>query len=125
MAKPLRRLLELAAPYVMVLLYAWLATSAAFAERLMDPTRPPTAPDYAHESAPANPVLQSVLISPGRAEAIINGRTVKLGDQVGEAQIVKISETEVVLRNGASLQTLKLFPSIEKQLTTERQRNVR
>lgn len=47
--------------------------------------------------------------------ATVNGRMVKVGDRVGEARVVRISETEVVLRNGGSVETLKLFPGMEKR----------
>jgi MSHA biogenesis protein MshK len=91
----------------------------AHAEALQDPTRPPAALDRAAESgtgaAVTGPVLQSVLISPRRTMATISGRTVKVGDKVGEARVIRISETEVVLRNGRDLETLKLFPGIEKR----------
>jgi MSHA biogenesis protein MshK len=89
------------------------------ADALQDPTRPPATLDRPGESgavvAASGPVLQSILISPGRTIATISGQTVKVGDKVGEASVVKISETEVVLRNGRNLETLKLFPGIEKR----------
>jgi len=89
------------------------------AENLPDPTRPP----LALEAAPASEagavaptlVLQSVLISPRHRVAIINGETVKLGDFYGTAKVVKISESGVVLKADGNLQTLKLFPSVEKK----------
>jgi MSHA biogenesis protein MshK len=43
-----------------------------------------------------------------------------LGDKFGEARVVKISESEVQLRSDTDLQTLKLFPGIEKRLSTSR-----
>ncbi|HJV85658.1 MAG TPA: MSHA biogenesis protein MshK [Noviherbaspirillum sp.] len=89
----------------------------AAAQALTDPTRPPAvvnADAQAGEVA-TGPVLQSILISSHRAEAIINGRTVKAGDKVGEATVVRITESEVLLRNGREQQALKLFPNIEKQ----------
>lgn len=88
---------------------------------MVDPTRPPNTVDQ--EVSNAGPVLQSILIGPARSEAIISGRTVKLGDQFGEARVMKITESEVVLKSGNEIQTLKLFPSIEKRLT-DRQASV-
>ncbi|MDB5773809.1 MAG: hypothetical protein JWM42_4183 [Burkholderia sp.] len=90
----------------------------AHAENLVDPTRPPAALEQGSTAGgvtSSGPVLQSVLIAPGRTLAMISGQTVKVGDRVGEARVVKISETEVVLRNGKDLETLKLFPGIEKR----------
>ena len=69
-------------------------------------------------SASSGPVLQSVLISSTRRIATINGQAFKPGDKFGEARVVKITETEVVLRNGQEMQTLKLFPQVEKQATS-------
>jgi len=98
------------------------ATPVGFAESFLDPTRPPASLGVALDgsiSAPApGPVLQSVLISPGRMVAIISGHTVRLGEKFGDARVVKITEGEVVLRSGTDLQTLKLFPGIEKRLTS-------
>lgn len=101
------------------------AASFASAENMPDPTRPPASLGVVQEgnaAAPVSsgPVLQSVLISPWRRIAIISGQTVAVGDKFGEARIVKISEGEVVLRNGNELQTLKLYPEIEKRNTPSR-----
>lgn len=94
------------------------AMSFVSAENLPDPTRPPASFSAVPTNNPvvltSGPVLQSVLISPGRMVAIISGQTVKLGGKIGEAQVVKITESEVVLRSGKETQTLKLFPDIKK-----------
>jgi MSHA biogenesis protein MshK len=88
-------------------------------EQLTDPTRPPDQIGYVpSEAAPAGPSLQSVLISPQRRVAIISGKTVKVGDKFGSAHVVSITESEVVLRNGKEMQTLKLFPDVQKRLTS-------
>lgn len=88
------------------------------AEGLVDPTRPPAeflAPQPGGaEGKGGAPVLQSVIISPQRKAAVINGQTVSLGDGFGDARLVKITESEVVLRAGETVQTLKLFPAVEK-----------
>lgn len=99
------------------------AAPFAIGEVLVDPTRPPLAPEaaLAGEAGGAGtvqPVLQSVLIAPGRAEAIISGRVVKPGDKFGSGKVVRISESEVVLQSGKESQTLKLFPGIEKRMTS-------
>lgn len=91
----------------------------AAGQNLADPTRPPViaepAPQGAEVVTPvAGPELQSVLISPTRRVAIISGQSVKLGDKFGEARVVKITENEVVLRNGKDVQVLKLFPGVQK-----------
>jgi MSHA biogenesis protein MshK len=104
----------------------WLAMSllisAAYAESLQDPTRPPdsltTGLAGNAVAQPSGPVLQSVLISPARKVAVISGQTVKLGEKYGKSVVVGISENEVVLQNGKELQTLKLYPNIHKRLTS-------
>ena len=92
------------------------ALAPASAQELADPTRPPNAPaPGAPDAAPAGTQLQSVLIAPGRRRAIINGKSVALGESIGEAKVVKISETEVVLQKGDETEVLKLFPGVDKQ----------
>ena len=91
----------------------------ARAENLPDPTRPPSELGAAAESGAAvpsgGPLLQSVLISPRHKVAIISGNMVALGGMYGSARVVKISEGEVVLNEGGNLQTLRLFPGVEKK----------
>jgi len=87
---------------------------------LTDPTRPPTvAPGARDGSAPAAsagaPRLQSILISPHRRLAVIDGRTVALGGKVDQATLVQIAETYVTLRQGTELRTLELYPGITRQ----------
>jgi len=95
--------------------------SPAFsAENLLDPTRPPaelaaSSPSAATADAATGPLLQSVLISSDRKSAIIGGQVVGLGGKYGEARVVKITESEVVLKTGATKETLRLFPDVEKR----------
>lgn len=93
------------------------ATAGANAQSLPDPTRPPalTATEQGDAPTPSGPELQSVLISPTRKLAIISGQRVALGEKFGDARVVRITESEVVLRSGKDEQVLKLFPNIEKQ----------
>jgi MSHA biogenesis protein MshK len=92
---------------------------AAQDARLVDPTRPPQATSPAPGSDQARPApgpqLQSVLISPNRRVAVINGQTVRQGDRVGDATVVKIDESSVHLRTGRSRQTLHLLPDVAKR----------
>lgn len=93
----------------------------ASAQALRDPTRPPEAsasPGAAESAPPAR--LQSVLISPGRRSAIIDGALVPLGGNVGGAKLVAVRETEVVLRKDGETEILKLYPAVEKKTTTTR-----
>lgn len=105
---------------MIVALLALSGSGIACAENLPDPTRPP--PELAAPSSapggiamPAGPVLQSVQISPASRSAIISGQRVVQGGAYGDARVVKISESEVVLKSGSDYQTLKLFPGVEKR----------
>ena len=97
----------------------FLASAAVLAEDLPDPTRPALselpAAAAVQEKGGGEPVLQSVLMSPTRKAAIINGQTVPLGGRFGEARLIRIGEGEVVLQTGDALKTLKLFPDVDKQ----------
>ena len=101
----------------------WMAAAGsgqfAAAQGLGDPTQPPVAPQRTVSGFAApdlGPALQSILISQFRTEAIVSGKVVHIGDRVGNARVVKISESEVLLRNENGLQTLKLFPGLVKRL---------
>ncbi len=89
----------------------------ARAQLLSDPTRPPGIPlsEGAAEASTAVPRLQSILISPMRKLAVINGQTVPLGGRIGDATLLAISETSVTLRRGAHLEILRLLPDVAKK----------
>ena len=96
---------------------AWIAGQQAFAQTPGDPTKPPGAGAgmQAADDAPAGKQLQSILFSGGRKVAVISGTMVPLGGMLGESRVVKITESEVVLKTGEEMETLKLFPGIDKQ----------
>jgi MSHA biogenesis protein MshK len=92
--------------------------AAAQSEKLVDPTRPPSATDPARKdgAAPAaGPQLQSVLISPARRIAVISGQTVVQGGRYGDATVERITESAVHLRYANRRQTLQLMPGIVKR----------
>jgi MSHA biogenesis protein MshK len=93
-----------------------LAAASAGAQVLTDPTRPPAyvEPGGAPQQG-ARTQLQSVLIATGRRIAVINGSAVPLGGTVGDARVVKITESEVVLRRGEETEVLKMFPGVDLQ----------
>ncbi len=96
------------------------ASQAALAQALHDPMRPPAASDpstaeASKDSAARTARLQSVLISPGRRVAVIDGRVVRLGERVGDATLVAISESQVVLQRRGGRETLKLNPVVDKK----------
>ena len=100
-------------------LLAWMPcmVSAAVAQTLVDPTRPPGGlADMAGSAAVGGPVLQSVMLSPGRKVAVISGEAVVLGGRYGEARLVRLTESEAVLKNGDETTVLKLYPQVEKRM---------
>lgn len=87
------------------------------AQALADPTRPPNATgtlDVASGPGASGPVLQSILLSPLRRMALIDGHMVKIGDRVGDARIVAIDFDSVKLRDGDGVTVMKLLPDAQK-----------
>ena len=94
------------------------------AAELPDPTRPAidlssgggsggvaaTSADAPEEVAQRG--LQTVIISPQYRAAIINGETVRLGENYGEAKLVEVRENSVVLQNAQGRRVLELFPRV-------------
>lgn len=111
---------RLSAAAAMVAVLASVMPAPGAAEPLPDPTRPPAGLQEGAAAAPAaadvaGPVLQSVMISPERLAAIIDGNVVELGERFGDARLVKVTETGVTLRSASGAQELRLFPSVEKR----------
>jgi len=97
-----------------VLLLLCAASACVSAEVLPDPTKPP-----AEISAPqgggmlsAN-LLRTIIISPHRRAAIIDGQTVELGAKYGNARLIEVSASGVVLEGSQGRQALTLFPGVE------------
>jgi len=98
------------------LLLGLMAAAAAGAQGMSDPTRPPGGLGETSEAvSPGGPVLQSVMLSPTRKVAVISGELVTLGGRYGSARLVKLSESEAVLKNGADVTVLRLHPLVEKR----------
>jgi MSHA biogenesis protein MshK len=119
MVEALKMKVKLFAVQGVLLMLAQLMVGSVYAEQLLDPTRPADLGGHAQSGAASTgPVLQSVLISPQRRVAIISGKTLTVGEKFGESRIVSITESEVVMQNGKAMQTLKLFPDVQKRLTS-------
>jgi MSHA biogenesis protein MshK len=99
-------------------LISMLLDSSARAETLVDPTRPP-----AQNNSIATPIasqvvssppsgLQSILISRTRRAAIIDGKTIALGQLYGESRLVEVNESSVVVMDSHGRRVLKLFPEV-------------
>jgi len=101
----------------MAVLVLGAAAPAAGEEAMTDPTRPASLPEPAAAAGAAaqGPVLQSVLISPERRLAVIDGRTVPLGGRFGSATLIGVTETGVVLKDESGTRRLPLLPGVDKR----------
>jgi MSHA biogenesis protein MshK len=81
-----------------------------------DPTRPPRAVESsAAAGTPGGPRLESVLIGPDRRVAVISGQQVTLGSKFGGGEVVRITESEVLIRRAEGDESLQLFPQDGKR----------
>jgi len=104
-------------------LLGWAMAACAgtvVAETLPDPTRPA---DYsggataaARVERPSGPVLQSTLVSPLHKRAVIDGKSVGVGDSINGVRVIDIRPYEVILRRGERETTsLRLMPKLVKE----------
>jgi MSHA biogenesis protein MshK len=56
------------------------------------------------------------MLSPSRKVAVISGEVVALGGRYGGARLVRLTESEAVLKNGADVTVLRLHPLVEKRV---------
>lgn len=108
----------------------WLSALPAWGQDLPDPTRPPAGiaegtgggsggvgSGGMERMAPTMKGLTSVIISPARCAAIIDGKTVNLGGTHDGARLVEITPGAVVLESGKARRTLELFHGVGVKLT--------
>ncbi|TXT24521.1 MAG: hypothetical protein FD134_1472 [Gallionellaceae bacterium] len=122
------KLRDVVATRILPSVFCILVSALCYAEALPDPTRPPAefgaSPTQA--GTPQESGLQSLIISPARRAAIINGHTVELGGRLGDSKLVEVSESSVVLQGPQGRRTLALFPDVglkKKSLEPERKNN--
>lgn len=82
---------------------------------LPDPTALPAAPAAADSASPGIS-LTAIKRSGKQRFAVIGGQELAVGERYQDARVVRITESEVVLRRGAELTVLKLYPHVEKRL---------
>jgi len=104
----------MAARMMLLVLTVLLATPFAVAA-LPDPTALPAAP--AATGGAGNPaiLLTAIKRSGKNRVAVIGGLEIAVGGRYQDARVVKISESEVVLRRGGETTVLKLYPQVEKR----------
>ena len=105
-------------PYVFALLLAALVATGSALAQVPDPTRPAgasAAPETGSVAAPVESGVQTVILRPGgKSAAVINGQYVVVGDKLGNKRVMKISESEVVLKGEGGREVIKVTPAIEK-----------
>ena len=90
-----------------------LSIQLAKASRIPDPMRPPPFAAVPKRNTPVPYRLTSVLIAPDRRIATINGRRLGLGDHLGDATVLRIEPSRVVLRLGTGgIMVLTLYPAL-------------
>lgn len=99
-------------------LAGFMATSPVLAQ-VPDPTRPPDSlltSEGGVLAAPQESGVQTVILRPGgrKSAAVINGRYVEVGGMVGDKKVLKITESEVVLKGESGREVIKVMPAIEK-----------
>lgn len=97
--------------YIAILL-GWCGVAQA----ALDPTQPPVSVLTANPnaSAPAVPVLQSIVRGGRQSLAVINGQTLKVGDELDGAKIRAIYAHSVVLERQGEQHVLRLVEPIMK-----------
>ncbi len=100
-------------------------TAAATAHaQLRDPMKPPeflySAGDVS-QSKYSGYELTSIIISPNRRVAVINGQSLSKGDSLGNVIVVDIRPAEVLLKRGEEDIVLSLIP-VNVKMPVDRQR---
>lgn len=99
-----------------------LSAATGAAQTLRDPARPPVmegARAAAGQVQASAWTLQSVLISPQRRYAIINGEVVALGGSISGAELVGVAEERVTLRTREGLRVFHLFPEVTRRAAAD------
>lgn len=90
------------------LLIAALVCPSAQA-KLKDPTRPPFFAPVTKTKVTEKLTLGSILVSPSREIALINGRWLKVGDKIGGNKVIDITANTVkIKRASGAITTLQL-----------------
>lgn len=84
-----------------------------------DPTRPAgnqvPAEGGSGVSAPVESGVQTVILRPGgKSAAVINGQYVVVGGTFGDKRVLRITESEIVLKGESGREVIKVMPSVEK-----------
>ena len=99
---------------------------ALCAESMQDPTKPLFGTGEGEfvsagvtSVRPNNKGLLSVIMSPTRCAAIIDGKTIKLGEKYGNATLVEITPKGVFLQGVNGVRSMGLFPGVGVKVITQ------
>jgi hypothetical protein len=87
------------------------AALAAQADDLRDPTRPPLAATARAAARAADPVVSAVFIGATHRAAIVDGRIVHAGDQVGGCPIDAVLDNGILYHCGGRVHELHVLPN--------------
>lgn len=100
---------------------------ALASEALPDPTKPAVEIPYELEDGKTSAIeaaplpkkagLQSVILSPQHSAAVINGETIPLGGKIGDATLMEVRESSVVLQGPEGKVVMELFPGVHLNKT--------
>ena len=103
---------------LLLLLLAGFAGAGSALAEVPDPTRPAGVmlmPEAGALVAPVESGVQTVILRRGgKSAAVINGQYVEVGGKLGDKRVLKITESEVVLRGEGGREVMKVTPAIEK-----------
>ena len=102
---------------MMLVLACLFVPALADAAGLPDPTRPAIMSDQMGAKAPGVPRVQMIKLGKGRATAVVDGQEVSVGSRLGDMRVVKITDSEVVLKGKRETEVLRLFAEVEKRPT--------
>jgi hypothetical protein len=111
------------------LMLSGLFCAPAALAQVPDPTRPAAGVNATDTiggvAAPVESGVQTVIVRRGgKSAAVINGQYVEVGGKLGEMRVLKISESEVVLRGENGREVIKVTPDIQK-VPARRQSSIR
>lgn len=92
------------------------------AQKLADPTRPPpeflgARGDRAGDAIAVPGGGQVIILSSGRNQVTMGGRSASVGHKLGDATVLSITDAEVVTRNKGQLERTPLYGDIDKRIT--------
>jgi len=96
-----------------------LGSNIVIAVEQIDPTRP-LERRVEVQSRSSSLQLNSILISPGRKIAIINGKEVEVNDRVGGARVAEIHTDKVIVYRKSEKIVLKLYRKMLREKITNK-----